>query len=269
MYRRNRVEEIRQEFIRLRQEESYVVDKTGVRLLEIQGASFVADDVTIFGRVNHSYVARELQWYESMSLNVNDIPGGAPAVWKDVATPQGFINSNYGFLIYSIDNCRQYECVKAELQRSPTSRRAIMIYTRPSMHVDWNRNGKSDFICTNAVQYLIRDGELDAVVQMRSNDVHYGYRNDRAFQRYVQVRLADDIGVETGYIHWQVGSLHLYERDFWRVDCYDKFGLHLTERGYAEALNASTDSRYQPEQQRRTEEHDLTSVTWVAPDSWY
>jgi thymidylate synthase len=82
------------------------------------------------------------------------------------------------------------------------------------MHTEYNLNGMSDFICTNAVQYLIRDNMLHAIVQMRSNDVVFGYRNDSAWQEYVLNKLANDLGIAAGGITWQVGSLHVYERHF-------------------------------------------------------
>lgn len=205
---------IREEFKWLLANEFYVEDKSGVKLLEIVNASFIADEPSIFGKPNHSYIEREIEWYKSMSLNVNDIPGETPAVWKQVATPDGRINSNYGWCIWSRENGEQYNNVLHELRQKPTSRRATMIYTRPSMWVDYSRDGMSDFMCTNAVQYVIRDQALHAIVQMRSNDVFYGYRNDYAWNEYVLKILASDLDVSPGLIHWNVGSLHVYERNF-------------------------------------------------------
>jgi len=198
---------------RLRREQ-YVIDKTGVKMIEIIGASFIADEEAIFGEVNWDYVRREIAWYESESLNVNDIPGKTPAIWTQVADETGEINSNYGWCIYSEDNWHQYDHVLAELADKPNSRRAVMIYTRPTMWDDYDMNGRSDFMCTNAVQYMIRDGALHCVVQMRSNDVVFGYKNDRAWQDHVLRQLAKDLDVPVGNIHWQVGSLHVYERHF-------------------------------------------------------
>ena len=192
----------------------FVTDKSGVKTIELIGVSFVADEPSIFGTVNMDYVERELEWYKSMSLNVEDIPGETPAIWKAVADADGVINSNYGWAIWSQDNYHQYEHVLAELKKNPDSRRAVMIYTRPNMWNDYNHNGRSDFMCTNAVQYLIRNGKLNAIVQMRSNDAVFGYKNDRAWQDHVQQSLADDLGVEKGKLIWQVGSLHVYERHF-------------------------------------------------------
>jgi thymidylate synthase len=214
MIRRNYVPQIREEFLYLKKQELYVTDKTGVKMLEIRGASFVADEPSIFGKVNQEYVERELAWYESGSLSVNDIPGGPPAIWKQVADKDGYINSNYGWCIFSEKNNRQYKNVRDELVKNPESRRAIMIYTRPNMWDDYSVNGRSDFMCTNAVQYLHRYGKLDAVVQMRSNDVVFGYKNDYAWQSHVLDLLCSDIGIMRGDIFWQVGSLHVYERHF-------------------------------------------------------
>jgi thymidylate synthase len=213
-----KVEDIRQHFIGELMDSNFVTDKTGVKTIEMIGATFEADEPTIFGEVNDEYVERELEWYRSMSLFVEDIPGKTPAIWQQVASKHGKINSNYGWAIWHSKNYCQYENVLHELMNFPNSRRAVMIYTRPSMWDDYNENGMSDFMCTNAVQYMIRDGQLVAVVQMRSNDVVFGYRNDYAWQRYVADQLTKALGLDVEpKIIWHVGSLHVYERHFDKV----------------------------------------------------
>lgn len=206
----------------------FVIDKSGVKTLELTGASFIADEPTIFGAVNEEYIMRELEWYESQSLNVNDIPGKVPEIWKQVADKDGIINSNYGWCIWSPKNHDQYLKCRSELVANKDTRRAIMIYTRPSMHEDAFHNGRSDFMCTNAVQYLIRRNKMHCVVQMRSNDVVFGYRNDRAWQKHVLDMLVAEYNtlteskIEAGDIHWNVGSLHIYERHFKLVEEWHK-----------------------------------------------
>ena len=54
-----------------------------------------------------------------------------------------------------------------------------------------------DFMCTTHVQYFINGNLLDASVYMRSNDAVFGYINDLAWQRYVLMKLALDLGVKT------------------------------------------------------------------------
>jgi thymidylate synthase len=196
------------------QNENFVIDKTGVKLIELVGFSFIADQPSIFGKVNEDYVKREIEWYHSQSLKVEDIPGETPAIWKQVADKDGFINSNYGWCIFSEINGNQYFNVLNELKKNPFSRRASMIYTRPSMHQDYNKNGMSDFMCTHAVDYLVRDDKLHSFVRMRSNDAIFGYRNDYQWQKHVQGMLAKDLDLDTGNIFWSATSLHVYERHF-------------------------------------------------------
>jgi len=216
----NKTDDIRKEFVRMLRDEEFVVDKSGVKLLEIRGANFVADEWTIFGEYNEDYLKREVAWYDSQSLNVNDIPGGPPTIWRQVASERGRINSNYGWCIYSQENWRQYDNVLQELLKQPTSRRASMIYTRPRMWHDYNREGMNDFMCTNAVQYSIRDNFIHAYVQMRSNDAVFGYKNDVIWQWEVLTRLKDDLvkngmtDLQSGGVLWNASSLHVYERHF-------------------------------------------------------
>lgn len=226
------VRDIRNEFILKYLAREFVTDKTGVKMLEIVGASFLADQPAVFGTVNEDYVKRELDWYKSQSLNVNDIPPPIPAIWQKVATPDGLINSNYGYLMYSANNGSQFSNVVSALLDHRETRRAVAIYTRPSMHTDFNVDGMSDFICTNAVSYVIRDNKVHAVVQMRSNDLIFGYRNDYFWQAHVLAEVTACYNgcmsslkrpferVDVGAITWQVSSLHVYERHFPMIQTY-------------------------------------------------
>lgn len=212
-----KVNDIRNFFVDELKNERFTIDKTGQKTIEMIGASFIADEESIFGIPNQEYIQNEIDWYLSGSTNINDIYGddrSPPAAWQYAANKHGEINSNYGFLIFDDKFFRQYDNVVNELTHNPDSRRACMVYNRPSIWVEYCENGKNDFICTNAVTYYIRDGKLQSVVQMRSNDVVYGYKNDYAWQQYVLSHVAEDVGVETGQITWQVQNLHVYERHF-------------------------------------------------------
>lgn len=196
----------------------FVTDKSGVKCVEIVNASFIADERTIFGEVTE-YADRELHWYRSKSLNVNDIPFPVPAIWKQVADEDGKINSNYGWCIFSEANGNQFEASIKSLIENPDSRRACMIYIRPSMQVDYCKNGMSDFMCTYSTQQLIRNGKLEYLVYMRSNDVCFGFRNDYHWHHYVHTEMLKELQVtypnlELGNIYWNAGSLHVYSRHF-------------------------------------------------------
>jgi thymidylate synthase len=217
------VDDIRQHFIGELNDGEFTIDKTGARTIELIGASFIADAPSIFGTPSKEYIDKEIEWYESESTNINDINEGnePPAAWKYAADQYGNINSNYGHLIYSQKYYGQYWQALDELVSNPDGRRAMMVYNRPSIWAEYNENGKSDFICTNAVTYYIRHNILHAVVQMRSNDVVFGYKNDYAWQRYIMNKLVKDYNefvprdaIEAGHLIWQVQNLHVYERHF-------------------------------------------------------
>ena len=202
--------------------ERFTTDKTGAKTIEMLGASFIANEPSIFGTPVKSYIDAELAWYESGSTNINDIHGAdkaPPAAWMYAADKHGNINSNYGHLVDSPKFYNQYYNAIDELIANPDSRRAQMIYNRPSIWTEFNENGKSDFICTNAQTFYIRDNKLHMVSQMRSNDVVFGYKNDYAWAQHLMDRAIDNLNEEAynltkGDLIWQVMNLHVYSRHF-------------------------------------------------------
>jgi thymidylate synthase len=213
------VEDIRLEFLERFRRQEFVGNT-----IELIGATFIADEEVVFGTPNHEWCERELQWYKSMSLNVNDIPESIPAIWKQVADKDGFINSNYGWCIWSEANGGQYREVLNKLKSDKNSRQGQMIYTRPSMHIDWNHNGRKDYVCTAYNQFYIRNDKLISHYVMRSNDVWAGYRGDRHWAIHVQNQLAQDLQIEPGELIWTASSLHCYDRQYYLLDHYDKTG---------------------------------------------
>jgi len=221
IFPKNRVQDIRDIFVDEYKNQNFVKDKSQCNLIEIIAAQFIADEDFIFGKPNEDYIKRELAWYGSMSLNVNDLEN-TPKIWKHVADTNGLINSNYGYLIWSDENYQQYDHCLQELKEHPDSRRAVMIYNRPSMWLDYNKNGRSDFVCTFATQYFIRDNKLITNVLMRSNDAVFGYKNDKSWQDHVSIELAKDLNIENGVMIWNPVNLHIYESQFKLIDEYLK-----------------------------------------------
>jgi len=218
----NRVEHVRSYFVEQLHEQNFTIDKTGAKTIELIGASFIANESSIFGKPNQKYIDREIDWYLTQSTNINDIyrdERDPPEAWNYAANDHGEINSNYGQIIFSEKYYKQYHRVMEELRTNPDGRRATMVYNRPSIWTEYNENGKSDFICTNAVTYYVRGDRLHCVVQMRSNDVVFGYKNDYAWQKYLLNNMAYDISshhteIYAGDIMWQCQNLHVYERHF-------------------------------------------------------
>lgn len=208
------------EFLKYEYEmKNFTTDKSGSKTIEIIGASFIADESGILTNPNEDYIERELEWYKSCSRYVKDIPGKTPVIWENVSSNTGKINSNYGWCIYTEENGDQYNNTKNALIKNPNTRQAIMIYNRPTMHIDSTIDDMSDFMCTFANAFFIRDNELISHFIMRSNDAVYGYGNDYAWAKFVQEQLCNDLkdvypDLKCGDIIWTASNLHVYERHF-------------------------------------------------------
>lgn len=214
---------IRSLFSQLYLREEFVTDKTGSKVVELVNASFIADEDSIFGSPSSEWHNRELEWYLSQSLSVYDIPEPIPKIWKSVADKDGFINSNYGWCIFSEENGYQFDNVVKTLKSKPDSRQAIMIYNRPTMHSEWNHNGRSDFMCCQNTHHFIRDNQLISFVNFRSSDAIFGYKGDKFWMDYVANKLHQELLVtypdlQLGPLVWNAGSIHIYERHFHLIE---------------------------------------------------
>lgn len=220
-----RVKDIRKLFLEEYHKNNFVKDKNGTDIIELIGISYIPDEPVIFGKLNEDYAKRELKWYKTQSLSINDIPGEIPTIWKNIADKNNLINSNYGWCIYSKENHFQLENCINELKNNIDSRRALMIYNRPSMWEDYNKDGKDDFICTTSVQLLVRDCKLYYIINQRSCDVVFGYKNDIYWHKHVYDEVLNKLNnfydIQRGEIIHQVGSLHLYSRHFYLLNKID------------------------------------------------
>lgn len=191
--------------------------------VSILSASFVVTRPYLIREAKQEYVERELAWYLSESLNVNDIPGKTPKIWEQVADKDGFIVSNYGWTTFSKDNYNQFDKVVTELTNNKNSRQGVVIFIRPTMHEDSKRNGMHDFICTYCYNFKIENDEgkdkLYMMVNMRSNDSVYGFSNDQPFANYVFDRMLEELrkthkDLEKGVMFWKADNLHVYPLHF-------------------------------------------------------
>lgn len=165
---------------------------------------------------NKEYIEKELKWYSSQNRNINGYVDDI-TIWKKIADNNGITNSNYGWCIFSEENFNQYDNCKNSLLKDKQTRQAVMIYNRPSMHIDYNENGRYDFICTYTHQFFIRNNRLHSIYSMRSNDLIYGFFNDFAWASYVHIKMYNELksiytNLENGELTWIANSLHIYER---------------------------------------------------------
>ena len=160
------------------------------------------------------YLDAELRWFHTDSDNIVDLAreyGQVPVEWRRVAAPDGTINGQYGWCIWSPETGYQYRqalsCLKSRADREGTaSRRAVMVYTHRHFREWAGRRGAQDPMCTVSAQVLwAAPGRMTYVANMRATDVIFGYTADTAWHRHVITRhLLPDLGRE-----WQVMSPRL------------------------------------------------------------
>ncbi len=183
-----------------------------------------------------TYLKRETEWYLGGRYEIDEISLHAK-LWKQVSDDGKRVNSNYGAKIFheKFNGRTQFQTVVNELLRDPDSRRAIMFLSLP--HREYHMMGTTkDFPCTLMMQFMIRNGQLDATTYMRSNDLIFGLSNDIPFFTIVQELVLASINlarakdpkleglpmperyVLMGHLTHNAGSLHVYERHYSKLD---------------------------------------------------
>lgn len=110
----------------------------------------------------------------------------------------------------------QVERVEKLLRNDPTSRRAVIqIYDEQDLLSD-----SKNTPCTLTLQYLVRDGKLVAITNMRSNDLVRGLTYDVFVFTMLQEFIATQLGIPMGQYFHNAGSFHLYESDIKGITKY-------------------------------------------------
>ena len=179
---------------------------------------------------SRKYIQAELNWYLSKDKSIigHELIETNP-IWKNCATTEkGKVNSNYGNIVFAKIHfgVSQFDFAIKKLLQDKYTRQSLIIYTRPSLHWEYNddKHAKSDFTCTTHTQHFItNDDKLEYIVNMRSNDSIYGLQNDYSWHRYVYFKMYNFLkrfypNLKIGHIYWNVGSMHVYERHYELLD---------------------------------------------------
>lgn len=168
---------------------------------------------------SRTYVENELKWYLSLDKSILGHKGIEDnKVWKNCATINGNVNSNYGNIVFSKNGGKsQMQHALDKLREDKNTRQSVIIYNRPEMHEWWNDgiHANRDFTCTMYTQHFIEeDNTLTYIVSMRSNDAIFGLQNDYSWHQYLYEYMLNELKCEYGKMIWHAGSLHIYERHF-------------------------------------------------------
>ena len=235
---------------------------------ELLHTVFLADKNYIVRKPKEPYQTNELEWFISQSRSVEDLKsfaGFIPKIWNDISDENSIINSNYGWCCLSEENGSQFYNAMKHLEKDENSRRAIMIYNRPSMHKDWSdgraiqHDGlrypindyewhdlhshmykllRGDFMCCQNNHFIIRDNKLIMTIHMRSLDAVYGYNADYIwfdwiFNKAVQYLKKTYPELERGEMVIYADSVHVYEMHYEDLEKEATFGK---EKSYFEII---------------------------------
>lgn len=101
--------------------------------------------------------------------------------------------------------------VYAILKEDRDSRQAVI-----SIYDATARHQSSDIPCTLTLQFIIRSEVLHLIVNMRSNDLIWGFPYDINAFCFIQSVMAHWLGVKVGTYYHNVGSLHLYKNEHYQ-----------------------------------------------------
>ena len=182
-------------------------------------------------KVIANYTNKELDWYESGDVKVENVPA---KFWETLADIEGNVVSNYGHLIKGDESEGNIlECPKNELLQTTSrhwlrtpynwakkclmedvnTRQAIVRINKPK-HL---YHGSKDIPCTMYLNFLIRGDRLHLIVRMRSNDLTFGFPYDIVYFSKLLHDMANDLDIEPGPIHFSADSCHIYERDLIKI----------------------------------------------------
>ena len=157
-------------------------------------------------RWSKKYAEREWQWYLSENRSVSELKKYAP-IWDQMHTGDDIVNSNYGYLWSESD---QLKNVLTQLRTDKNTRQAWLTLFDGKRKSEYVR----DTPCTLGLGFTILDGKLNMNVQMRSNDLWFGFCNDQYAFSKLQKVVADELKIRVGTYYHFAANLHLYERHY-------------------------------------------------------
>ncbi len=144
----------------------------------------------------------EFDWYMSGSNLLKDIIQEMP-VWEKFSDDGIHIRSAYGYRWKD-----QLPDIVRKLRADIYTRKAVIsLYDGIE---DIGYEGK-DTVCTLSLQFMYRDGKLDMYVNMRSNDLIWGFCNDAfSFVELFKI-ICEKIDARMGTYYHYVASMHIYD----------------------------------------------------------
>lgn len=166
-----------------------------------------------------SYAMREWEWYLSENRSVSELKRHAP-MWDKMHNGNNIVNSNYG---WQWNREHQLGKIIDKLKKDRFTRQAVIsIYDGKEIN-----SYEFDTPCTNTIGFNFSGGKLNMTVNMRSNDIIYGFCNDQfAFSKLFDA-VCGQTGLEMGtYTHF-ANDMHLYLKDIEKFKLFDIYDVDM------------------------------------------
>ncbi|MBT2397212.1 thymidylate synthase [Streptomyces sp. ISL-100] len=168
-------------------------------------------------KVNPVFHFAEALWYLAGRDDLDMIAYYAPRMRSDSRDGATISGSAYGSRIFNPvgdDTVSPFDRVLSLLRREPDSKRGLLpIFEARELAVADN----SDMSCAVSLHLLVRESKLHMVCSMRANDCDRGLLADVFSFTMIQEYAAVQLGLGLGTYTHHIGSAHLGDRDFDRV----------------------------------------------------
>lgn len=180
-------------------------------------------------KLSPSYAAGEFIWYMSMERSIDRIVAYAPqyARFANDGVAHGAYGDRFAGLsdpdwcsrIAQLDDpkgCTPLAYLVDILKADPNTRQAVLPLYRATDLMHAKAKDRGDIPCTLCLNFLLRDGKLNLICTMRSNDAWLGLPYDVFCFCHLQMVVANMLNVGLGFYQHQVSSMHLYEQHWTR-----------------------------------------------------
>ncbi len=151
--------------------------------------------------INHSFLFAENLWYLS-GRNSMFLLTHYNKNYHNFAD-DSILQGAYGPMILE-----QIRYIVNTLKKDNDSRQAVISLWRP------NPSEAKDKPCTLNFHFMIRNGQLNLHVTMRSNDAVWGQNYDVPSFSLLLLVIAGSLAVKPGHLYLTANSLHIYEKHF-------------------------------------------------------
>lgn len=168
-------------------------------------------------KLSASYAAAEVLWYLSGEDRIDRIVAYAPQYerFAEDGIAHGAYGHRWGMELF-MNSQMHHLCIL--LKEKQESRQAVVTMWDQGDLVCACVGKKKDLPCTLALNFIVREGKLNLVATMRSNDIWLGLPYDIYAFTCIQQLIASHLKLELGWYQHQATSLHVYKRNQEKFD---------------------------------------------------